>query len=488
MKKGFTLIEMLGVITVLAVVLLVTFPVMNKSLKKMKENTTNNFTNNLKVSAEAYIELNRDNYENIDIPGTEISFTIQDLYDANLLKGQYENINMSDQIKAIVGQDLILRYYFNGEQIGLEKEIDDNLTREIALIKENLNQSTPDGIYYYTEQGNLENNPTQINLTRNWGKPYGNILVHNHQLLSGCIQMNDKNYDYYKGQIQEQSYKCSTIRGENLVVNGDLSFKNNLNFSYFTYQQDGEGNGYLTKTVKNIGTQTTDFFIPVDPNKNYEIGFTAKNNSPSSLYYAGFIEYDIDNRFNGNNSYIGSSSIQFLSNTLTTLARDLNNGDEYIYLTDLTNWVKNASQTYYRGFIFWNYKDSTGYQYPELTYSNNRWTNLYENENIDLENNRIKLNTQWDKGYIPAGTKLSQTHSGATYNFTLLSNQSLTENYQTYSTTITGLNNTGTRNAKKFDPGTRYIKFYIWQNSWQNYTGENITLDFKDVYIREVTE
>jgi len=488
MKKGFTLIEMLGIIAVLAVVLLVTFPVMNKSLKKMKENTTNNFENNLKISAETYIELNRDNYENIDVPGTEIAFTIQDLYDANLLKGQYDNINTTDKIKVIVGQDLILRYYFNGEQIGIDKEIDDNLTREIALIKENLNQSTPDGIYYYTEQGNLENNPTQINLTRNWGKPYGNILVHNHQFISGCIQMNNKNYDYYKGQITEQSYPCSTTRGENLVINGDLSFKNNTNFSSFTYQQDGEGNGYLTKTAKNIGTQTTDFFIPVDPNKNYEIGFTAKNSNTSSLFYVGFIEYDIDNRFNGNNSYIGSTSIQFLPNTLTTLSRDLNNGDEYIYLTDLTHWVKNASQTYYRGFIFWNYKDTTGYEYPELTYSNNRWTNLYENENIDLENNRIKLNTPWDKGYIPAGTKLSQSHSGATYNFTLLSNQPLTENYQTYSTTITGLNNTGTRKEKKFDPGTRYIKFYIWQNSWQNYTGENITVDFKDIYIREVTE
>ena len=489
MKKGFTLIEMLGIITVLAILLLVTFPNLSKSLKQTKETKNNNFTNNLKISAEAYIELNRDNYENLDIPGTEISFSVQDLYDANLLKGQYENVNSQDKIKVIVGTDGILRYFFNGSQIGIEtQESDDNLSREIALIKENLNQSIPDGIYYYNSEGNLEDNTNFIYLTRNWNKPNGNILVHNHQFISGCIQMNDKNYDYYKGELTELNYPCSTIRGENLVVNGDLSFGDNTNFSYFIYQQDGEGNGYLTKTVKNIGTQTTDFFIPVDPNKNYEIGFTAKNNNTSSLYYAGIIEYDIDNRFNGNNSYIGPTSIQFLPNTLTTLARDLNNGDEYVYLTDLTHWVKNASQTYYRGFIFWNYKDSTGYEYPELTYSNNRWTNLYENEDIDLENNRIKLNSKWDKGYITAGTKLSQSRSGATYNFTLLSNQPLTENYQTYSTTITGLNNTGTRKEKKFDPGTRYIKFYIWQNSWQNYTGENITIDFKDIYIREITQ
>lgn len=121
MKKGFTLIEMIGIIAVLGVVLLVTFPVLNNSLKKMKENTSHNFTNNLKISAETYIELNRNKYENLDVPGTEISFTIQELYDSNLLKGKYENVNSSDKVKAIVGQDLIIRYYFNGEQIGIEE-------------------------------------------------------------------------------------------------------------------------------------------------------------------------------------------------------------------------------------------------------------------------------------------------------------------------------------------------------------------------------
>lgn len=488
-KKGFTLIEMIGIITVLAIILLVTFPVMNKSLKQMKENQNNNFTNNLKVSAEAYIELNRDNYPDLETPGNQITFSVQELYDANLLKGQYENVNSQDKIKVIVGTDGILRYFFNGSQIGIEtQESDDNLSREIALIKENLSQSTPDGIYYYNEQGNLEDNPNQINLTRNWNKPNGNILIHNHQLISGCIQFDGINYDYYKGELTELSYPCSTTRGENLVVNGDLSFKDNTNFTGFTYKTEAGTNGFLSITSKLIEMKTTDFFIPVDANKQYEIGFTAKITNTSSLYYVGAVEYDIDNRFNGNNSYIGSTSVQYLQNTLTTLSRDLNNGDEYIYLTDLTHWVKNASQTYNRGFIFWNYKDSTGYEYPELTYSNNRWTDLYENENIDLENNRIKLKSPWDKGYIPAGTKLSQSHSGATYNFTLLANQTLTENYQTYSTTITGINNTGTRNARKFDPGTKYIKFYIWQNSWQNYTGESITLDVKDIYIREVTE
>ena len=490
MKKGFTLIEMLGIIAVLAVVLLVTFPVLNNSLKKMKENSNNNFMNNLKVSAETYVELNRNNYENIDVPGTEISFTIQDLYDANLLKGRYENINSSDKIKAIVGQDLIIRYYFNGEQIGVELQIDDNLTREIALIKENLNQSTPDGVYYYTEQGNLESNPNQINLTRNWGKPYGNILIHNHQLISACIQMNNKNYDYYKGQITELTYSCSTTRGQNLVVNGDLSLRNNTNFSSFTYLEDENENGYLSKTTNSVSRMTTDYYIPVDTNKKYEIGFTAKANNTSSKQYIGIATY------NENRETITSSHVMYINNTLTTLSHDLNNGDEYIYLTDLTNWKKQNTQYYQRGFIFWNYKDSTGYTYPELTYSRNIWSNLYDEtytdsnsntkDSVDSVNNRIKLKSPWNKGYIPAGTKLSQAHAGNTYIYSLRLNQTLTENYETYSEIIEGINDSGqTRATKKFDPGTKYIRIYIGQND----NGvSNTTIDFKDIYIREVIE
>ncbi len=120
MKRGFTLIEMLGVIAVLAVVLLVTFPVLSKSLKNTKEATENNFLNNLKVSAESYIELNRDNYPELKEPYNQVEITVQQLYDANLLKGQNSEISNSDIITAVVGPDLEIKYYFKGKQIGLD--------------------------------------------------------------------------------------------------------------------------------------------------------------------------------------------------------------------------------------------------------------------------------------------------------------------------------------------------------------------------------
>lgn len=482
MKKGFTLIEMLGIIAVLGVVLLVTFPIMNKSLKQMKKNTNDNFTNNLKVSAEAYIELNRDNYPELKEPYSQIEITVQQLYDSNLLKGQYDNINTSDKIKVIVDQDLILRYYFNGEQIGFDKEIDDNLTRELALIKENLNQSIPDGIYYYTEQGNLENNPTQINLTRNWGKPYGNILVHNHQLLSGCIQMNNKNYDYYKGQITEQTYPCSTIRGENLVVNGDLSYKDNTNFTGYTYAAEEGTNGYLSLTTSTSPSRTIDNFVPIDIyNKSYQMGMTARSNQSEAKYYIGIRSYDIDRQ------EISPAHVSYIPNTLTTLSRDLNDGDEYIYLTDLSNWNNTTTNDYQRAFIFWNYKDSTGYEYPELTYSRNiSNSDTYSNSNIDLVNNRIKLNSPWNKGYVKAGTKISQRSSGVTFIYNMKTLESISTEWENIEKIQTGILNTGTIYPyTKFWYGTRYVKV-SWYNNYRS--TPNTTTDFKDIYIREVTE
>lgn len=117
MKKGFTLVEMLGIVTVLSIILLVVFPALNKSLKQMKTTAGDNFTNNLKISAEAYVEINRDKFPELDSVGGTIEVKIQDLYDSNLLKGRDENINPNSKIIVEVQDDKSLKYYYDGKEI-----------------------------------------------------------------------------------------------------------------------------------------------------------------------------------------------------------------------------------------------------------------------------------------------------------------------------------------------------------------------------------
>ena len=119
MKKGFTLIELLGIITVLAILLLLTFPNLNKSLKKTKENKNNNFTNNLKISTEAYVELNRDKFPELNNTNGTVQIKIQELYDANLMKGNYDNLDTSTLVTVTKQSDGTLKYYYSGNEIGI---------------------------------------------------------------------------------------------------------------------------------------------------------------------------------------------------------------------------------------------------------------------------------------------------------------------------------------------------------------------------------
>lgn len=470
--------ELLGVITLLALISLIIIMSVNKSLKDSKETLYQAQIEEIKAAADMW---KTDNIELIPNDDYYI-VSLQQLQDEGYIKGDITNPKTDEPLDKNMLIEIGMNEIRIGDETIIAQRTDNYISQEIQAIKDKLLNSTPDGIYYYNNQGNLENGTSIIYPERAWNRPKGNVLIHNHQFISGCIQINGINYDIYKTTITQQDYPCSTIRGENLIVNGDLSFKDNTNFSGFTYVSEEGTNGYLTKTVSSMTTTVIDRFVPVDANKKYEIGFTAKSSNPDLTYYIGLIPY------NENREQILSNHVMYIGNTLTTLSRDLNTNDKYVYLTDITNWKTDSkeNQPYFRGFIFWNYVDSTGYTYPELTYSKTFWKNLYKNENIDKENNRIELDSPWAKESIPAGTKLSQSSEGASWLYALRDNKKLTENYETYSATIQGTRTTGTnRTALKFDPGTKYVKFSIRQNVASGVTN---TIDFKDIYLREVIE
>lgn len=117
-NKGFTLIEMLGIITVVGVVLLVVFPNISKSIQSMKESKEKNITDNLKLSAEAYIGIYQDRYPELNQTNGSVQIKIKDLYDSNLLKGRYEGVDVNSTITITRNQNNELIYYYGGNQIG----------------------------------------------------------------------------------------------------------------------------------------------------------------------------------------------------------------------------------------------------------------------------------------------------------------------------------------------------------------------------------
>jgi competence protein ComGC len=111
-EKAFTLIEMLGIVTILGIILLISLPTLNRTLKSMKVDQTDNLEKNIAISAEAYIELNRDKYPELDEEQT-VTITVKDLYDANLLKGN-QGIDMTKKIIFKKDSEGIVKSYLEG--------------------------------------------------------------------------------------------------------------------------------------------------------------------------------------------------------------------------------------------------------------------------------------------------------------------------------------------------------------------------------------
>jgi len=489
-RNGFTFIEILGVITLLALLSIIVLTVVDKNLKDSKDTLSEVQIENIKSAASMW---RTDNIELVPEDGY-YTLTLGELINLGYISDvidpdSNENYNRNLIVKVNINSVLI------DEESSIDDIIDSDVNSEIELIKSNINSGVVDGIYYYNVNGNLERNSSIVYLNRNWTRPRGNILIHNHQFISGCISIGINNYDYYKGVVTKLNYSCSTNRGDNLFVNGDLSLKDNTNFSSFTYNSDG----YLSYTTSGVSAKFNDLNIPVDIEKKYEYGVTVKTNNTQARVYMGFVPVDIDH------NTISASMTAFIPNTLTTLARDLKNGDTYIYLTDMTNWNVTTTAIYLHGFIFWNYVDSTGYHYPELTYSRNAWGNLYDNttteiidgvevvtnnieKNVEIDGqmvNRIKLKSAWNKGNIPAGTKLSQSNDGNTYAYTLVSGGGPLGSDWSNKTAIIQDVATTTNQNDKFKNGQRYFKFMVIPD---HNALPDVTTYYKDFYLREVVE
>lgn len=491
MKKGFTLIELLGVIVILGILVLVAFPPLLNQIKKSK-NEINDATKALVIdAAKDYVEDNINNYDKTN--GSTYCINISTLTENNYLNENLKNENL-DNIDT--SKKVKLMYKNNKFEYEITNECEEEhntvitnklIAQEIENIRSKVNTTVPDGIYYYNGYGNLERD-ADIIYTNSDETFRGNILIHNHQFISGCLNYGSENYDIYKTTVTQVNYKCPTLRGDNLFVNGDLSLGDNTGFSSFTYNSDD--GGYLSFTASKHTTLFSDKSIPIDAEKKYEYGVSVKINNTSTKVFMGFVPVDIDRNF------IQTYQYSYRANTLTTLAKDLKNGDTYVYLTDMTNWNTTTAADFQRGFIFWNYVDSTGYEYPELTYSRNIWRNLFDNntdevttnieQNVEINGeivNRIKLKSTWNHGTFAAGTKLSQSNDGDTYAYTFIAGGYLSTNWTTKSAILQGIGGNGLHN--KFKNGQRYLRFM----ALPDYNAlPNVTTYYKDFYLREITD
>ena len=228
--------------------------------------------------------------------------------------------------------------------------------------------------------------------------------------------------------------------------------------------------------------------IPVNPYMKYRLSamFKYEKVNTTSGFYAGMSCYDVDgNPIEGSNAY-------HYGNTVTTLARDLKQGDTQVYLTSLNGWEYNVSGSR-RGFKFYNYTDSRGYLYDPAIMPYSRYYSWSNDSNLgwfandvasfDTTSNIITLRKPWDyknpkdtNGTWFSGTKIAQATSGVTYVYNLKSNwmngKTGTTQWEYQTQDIVGINTSANDDLSKFRAGTAYIAPMFIFNYGGNATGD----------------
>ena len=276
----------------------------------------------------------------------------------------------------------------------------------------------------------------------------------------------------YNGLVPNGSFQMGDATGWKLETNGLLT-RDTTDFPF-------GAQGCLKCVGGNSLTLILDK-IPVNPYMKYRYSGTFKYEKVNSVtqFFAGMASYDVD----GNE--ISFANAYHYGNTVTTLARDLKQGDTQIYLTSLSGWAYNAASPQ-RGFKFYNYTDSRGYLYdPSImpysryyTWSSETSLGWWVNDvaSFDTKNNIITLRKPWDyknpkdvNGTWLAGTKVAQATSGGTYLYNLKSNwmsgKTGTTQWEYQAQEIVGINTSNSDDFTKFRAGTAYVApLFIFNN------------------------
>lgn len=180
-QKGFTMVEVLGIITVLVLISLFTFPIITSLIKSTSNDKVEQFLETIYQASETYVEINYDNYKNFENgfisvkklidegylqkglinPSTEIDILTEDgiieitrdndnSFKYNYTVGEYTNINKIEDLIEILTNDK----NYQGKTIILNNDLDFNDNNSYKDINNKVDEINPKDIFKGTFNGN----------------------------------------------------------------------------------------------------------------------------------------------------------------------------------------------------------------------------------------------------------------------------------------------------------------------------------------------
>jgi len=294
-------------------------------------------------------------------------------------------------------------------------------------------------------------------------------------------------------------------RAGEIVSNFSAFEGDNSNFSSYVLDQAITPGllGAFSFTGYYPGIVLNDEFIPVDPNRLYELSgyyrqesvpgdWSAYSQADRHLFYAGLYQYDADK--------LGISAWHHMyqPGTATTLAAALNPGDLTIQLVSAAGWYDVADSKYWlRSLAVMEYSNSFGHLYDDYTrYS---YLNLWAGGgSIDFATSIITLSVPWAGPAFPAGSRVRNATTGGSFKYSMASGQvpPATDTWYKMRGWAGGIDRSGTNKTLNFTPGVAYVKWFtlpLYSNRDGGYltyapTGPTTRCWFAGITVKERTD
>lgn len=265
MKKGFTLAELLGVLVILAAILLIIMPIVDKTIKEGKDDLYDKQVNSIKLAMELWLT----DHAKLD-EGEYIVITLSQLKDAGLIEFDIKN----PKTEELFPNDMVLTIENNNDELEYivstegENITDYELLPSISIIGNELTYVEINS--KYVDQGVIV-------------KDNNNNIIQNatYQIISPKLEISKKgiylesyniNLDGYKNTV----YRTIIVRD---TIGPEISFNNNLEL---TYEQSRTYDFKSDITVKDNSGENVEVVVEDNirslPGK-YTVKYTAKDTS-----------------------------------------------------------------------------------------------------------------------------------------------------------------------------------------------------------------
>lgn len=278
-QKGFTLIEIIGVVVILSLLLILTVPSLTKTLKRNEQNKYNDYIDNLKIAAENYVVEKLKSGDFFEENKDYNYISLGNLIDAGYIK----NIITNPSNKKILARDT---------RIKIVKRADNTFEYDIQEYYNNSNDYNQDNLIIHYDSVEYSSNNTFKSLTSEVDYDYSAAATwtENGVLFDKTKSTSSKNLNTsYSTDSITVSYNLNSLE-EYGTGGGDYTYPlylyGNSSRTQFGHRKNI---GLFYQTVTSVGSYNTvlNGSFSLNSNKNYTITYVQDGSTIRKMYING---------------------------------------------------------------------------------------------------------------------------------------------------------------------------------------------------------